>query len=437
MENGHSSAFAKLCPKGQSANTDLVRRKNNTAKPSLPVLLRSACEQPPSGPREKMRGIPGFRLIIVAQPNAVGMTHHCRTVRAALPVSCRCGSPPCGERSTVRLRSPSARHGGSAYRRGPLMMSPFSLSEVLLGEIVAGACGDRQRPWRPRRPLLFFHGPLPMRSFAFTAGLPEALLRRQIGRAQIFWRTGAGGLRPASGNDCPRPRARRDCRHCRCRCWSGKKLVSADCARRRLHGGHGGEDEDGRSDLCNGTHWKSSRYFFCWRFDINPSWRPFIPVFAAGGLTAQNKSAAGINRGALCVCLALTLRSVGLLDRRQFPSWNRAAAQKVQTFRDLGRLFAGPRPDGRWCAPASCRSARSATRRWHNRCRRRARLPRGPPCNSLTSETLFDVVVGPCSPRDLLRSTTAFRVSKAAPALRRPSFDHAVWTSPSRRSKAS
>src|SRR6266480_230443 len=54
--------------------------------PSPPVLLRSACEQPPSRPARLMGRVPGFRGVIVAQPEAVEMPHRRGTLRAARPV---------------------------------------------------------------------------------------------------------------------------------------------------------------------------------------------------------------------------------------------------------------------------------------------------------------------------------------------------------------
>src|SRR5260370_33210887 len=49
---------------------------------ALEVGLRAAAIRPARG----MRTVPGFRGVIVAQADAVGMTHHRRTLRAARPV---------------------------------------------------------------------------------------------------------------------------------------------------------------------------------------------------------------------------------------------------------------------------------------------------------------------------------------------------------------
>ena len=142
------------------------------AKPTSavpPVVLRSACEQPPSGgPRD---GCDNSRILRRRRrPRRRG-----RYVQAWPHLAC-CSSSSCrcGRRDYERgpsIAFPSARRGGSAYRPA---VDDFALLESgLLGR--ARWCraarhdvlGDHRSPE-------FFHGPLPMRSRALMAGLPSA-----------------------------------------------------------------------------------------------------------------------------------------------------------------------------------------------------------------------------------------------------------------------
>src|SRR5712671_5809042 len=87
----------------QRAWETLVRRETiqqAVAAGTLEVGLRAAAIRP----ARRMRTVPGFRRIIVAQTDAVGMTHHRRTLRAARPVLAGAivARPEC---CAVRLRS--------------------------------------------------------------------------------------------------------------------------------------------------------------------------------------------------------------------------------------------------------------------------------------------------------------------------------------------
>src|SRR6266481_4149886 len=82
----------------QRAGETLVRREaiqQAVAAGALEVGLRAAAIRPARG----MRTVPGFRRVIVAQADAVGMSKHRRTLRAARPVlagailaRCECGA---------------------------------------------------------------------------------------------------------------------------------------------------------------------------------------------------------------------------------------------------------------------------------------------------------------------------------------------------------
>src|SRR5258708_16362287 len=87
----------------QRAGETLVRREaiqQAVAAGALEVGLRAAAIRPARG----MRTVPGFRRIVVAQADAVGMTHDRRTLRAARPVLAGAiiARRECG---AVRLRS--------------------------------------------------------------------------------------------------------------------------------------------------------------------------------------------------------------------------------------------------------------------------------------------------------------------------------------------
>src|SRR5260370_26575869 len=91
--------FAALAMTGGTS----VRRKaikQAVAAGALEVGLRAAAVRS----ARRMRAVPGFRRIIVAQSDAVGMTHYRRTLRAARPVLA--GAVVAGrERGAVWLRS--------------------------------------------------------------------------------------------------------------------------------------------------------------------------------------------------------------------------------------------------------------------------------------------------------------------------------------------
>src|SRR5258707_4528304 len=97
--------------------TYLVRRetiKQAVAAGALEVGLRAAAVRS----ARRMRAVPGFRGVIVAQSDAVGMTHHRRTLRAARPVLA--GAVVAGrERGAVWLRS--RQHVMAGSRVGPAL----------------------------------------------------------------------------------------------------------------------------------------------------------------------------------------------------------------------------------------------------------------------------------------------------------------------------
>src|SRR5258705_11596037 len=77
--------LAMTVSNSNAPNATLVRRKTikqAVAAGALEVGLRAAAVRS----ARRMRAVPGFRRIIVAQSDAVGMTHHRRTLRAARPV---------------------------------------------------------------------------------------------------------------------------------------------------------------------------------------------------------------------------------------------------------------------------------------------------------------------------------------------------------------
>src|ERR1700755_436867 len=160
-----------------SAFGDVVRRLNQFtakqySKPSPPVLLRSFCEQPPSGPRDGCDEFHDFDGASSRSP--------CRSwwPSMAAPVVLlvqllQVRSSPAGEAraSGVEPVRTSCRFGVSPR---PLMTSPFSLKLVCLVMLLASLCRSSTL-FATTSPLAFFHGPLPMRSRAFTAFAPWVL----------------------------------------------------------------------------------------------------------------------------------------------------------------------------------------------------------------------------------------------------------------------
>src|SRR6185312_13544898 len=139
--------------------------------PSPPVLLRSFCEQPPSGPREGCDEFQDFDASSSRSP-----------MRSAWPIiaapcvllvqflQVRSASGPNAVPSGCDPVSTSCRLGVSPR---PLMTSPFSERDVCLLRLLAAPCRSATS-FATTTPLAFCHGPLPMRSRAFTAGLPSA-----------------------------------------------------------------------------------------------------------------------------------------------------------------------------------------------------------------------------------------------------------------------
>src|SRR5258705_7137875 len=140
------------------------------SSPSPPVLFRSACEQPPAGPREGCEEFQDFEASSSRSPRR----SECPTIAA-----------PCVELvQFLQVRSSPAANAvpsgcdpvSTSCRLGvsprPLMTSPFSLKALCLVRPLA-LCSSATS-LATTTPLAFFHGPLPMRSRAFTAGLPSA-----------------------------------------------------------------------------------------------------------------------------------------------------------------------------------------------------------------------------------------------------------------------
>src|SRR5471032_2571346 len=86
------------------------------------------------GPARGMRRVPGFRGVVVAKANAVGMSDHRRTLRAARPVLAG-AVVGARERRAVRLRS---RQHVMAVRRIAAAIDDVALfaERSLLGEVV-------------------------------------------------------------------------------------------------------------------------------------------------------------------------------------------------------------------------------------------------------------------------------------------------------------
>src|ERR1019366_10194779 len=139
-------------------------------RPSPPVLLRSACEQPPSGPREGCELFQDFEASSSRGPRR----SKCPTI-----------AEPCVELvQFLQVRSsPAAKAVPSAcdpvstsWRFGvsprPLLTSPFSLSAVCLVRLLAPCSSATSLAITA--PFAFCQGTLPIRSRAFTASLPSA-----------------------------------------------------------------------------------------------------------------------------------------------------------------------------------------------------------------------------------------------------------------------
>src|SRR5689334_11394495 len=140
------------------------------SRPSPPVLFRSACEQPPSGPREGCEEFQDFEGSSSRRP-----------IRSEWPTM----AAPCVELvQFLQVRSSPAANAvpsacdpvSTSWRLGvsprPLITSPFSLSDVCLVRLLVpcNSATSLATTW----PLAFFQGPLPIRSLALTAGWPSA-----------------------------------------------------------------------------------------------------------------------------------------------------------------------------------------------------------------------------------------------------------------------
>src|SRR5262245_14701884 len=107
------------------------------------------------------------------------------------------------------------------------MTSPFSESAVALVMLLPALCRS-ETSLATTSPLAFFHGPLPMRSLALTAGWPSAACVDRYAR-QVFapapaacasdWQCRSAPATPPRSPPLPGPLLVR------------KKLVSADCAK--------------------------------------------------------------------------------------------------------------------------------------------------------------------------------------------------------------
>src|ERR1700730_9047486 len=139
-------------------------------RPAPPVLLRSACEQPPSGPREGCELFQDFEASSSRRPRrsiCPSIAEPCTLLVQFLQVrsSPAANAVPSG----CDPVSASWRFGVSPR---PLMMSPFSLSAVCLVRLLAPC--NSATSLAITTPFEFCHGPLPMRWRALTAGLPSA-----------------------------------------------------------------------------------------------------------------------------------------------------------------------------------------------------------------------------------------------------------------------
>src|SRR3954466_7136342 len=141
------------------------------SRPSPPVLFRSACEQPPSGPREGCELFQDFDGSSSRKP--------CRSAWPTTAAPCvldvqflQVLSSPAGK-AVPSACDPVRMSCRFVVSPRPLMTSPFSLSAVCLVRLLAAPCRSATS-LAITAPLAFCHGPLPMRSRALTAGLPSA-----------------------------------------------------------------------------------------------------------------------------------------------------------------------------------------------------------------------------------------------------------------------
>src|SRR3954471_24224162 len=151
------------------------------SRPSPPVLFRSFCEQPPSGPREGCELFQDFEASSSRRPMRSewpSIAAPCVLLVQFLQV--RSSAPAKAVPSGCDPVSTSWRFGVSPR---PLMTSPFSLSAVCLVRLLA-PCSSAMS-LATTTPLAFCHGPLPMRSRAFSAGLPSAACVERYAR-QVF-----------------------------------------------------------------------------------------------------------------------------------------------------------------------------------------------------------------------------------------------------------
>src|SRR4051795_8319600 len=135
-------------------------------RPSPPVLLRSFCEQPPSGPREGCDEFQDFEASSSRRP----MRSEWPTIAAPCVLLVQ----------FLQVRSSPAANAvpsgcdpvRASWRFGvsprPLMTSPFSLSAVCFVRLFAPCSSATSLAMTT--PLEFCQGPLPMRSRAFTEG---------------------------------------------------------------------------------------------------------------------------------------------------------------------------------------------------------------------------------------------------------------------------
>src|SRR6185369_10556484 len=139
--------------------------------PSPPVPRRSLWLQPPSGPRE---GCDEFH-----ERDAASSRKPLRSMWPTIAVPCvllvqlrQVRSSPGGKArpSGVEPVNTSCRFGAKPT---PGMIWPRSDSEVLTPSLLLSLCRSSTLV-ATTSPLKFFHGPLPTRSRAFTAGLPSA-----------------------------------------------------------------------------------------------------------------------------------------------------------------------------------------------------------------------------------------------------------------------
>src|SRR3982751_467781 len=134
-------------------------------RPSPPVVFRSACEQPPSGPREGCEVFQDFEASSSRRPTrsiCPSMAAPCVLLVQFLQVR----SSPAANAvpSACDPVSTSWRFGVSPR---PLMISPFSESAVCLVRLLAPCSSATSLA--TTTPFEFCHGPLPIRSRALTA----------------------------------------------------------------------------------------------------------------------------------------------------------------------------------------------------------------------------------------------------------------------------